>query len=281
MKHDRFGSACNPAFRCRHARSRNHDHASAVADRRVPVARHELPHLQAPARAELREAGVEHKNSSRTGSTPSPFVGEGGFDAKHRSRVRGSIRDEPLAFKVRGSNPFRRHSRCEASKSGAGCHFAAAIGLRSSLEGYTPTVPDWALDQHTLAGRKLGRGLDHFRREGAKLIPEPTEPDPYVEEAYRLWALSGTSEPYRWSADGAALFSFAPCSLPAKPFGVCRHFSSILLNNLVARGTGHQACAGLCRRKHFFSHHALGFTLGRFATAHQLRDPQSNHAVAF
>ena len=41
---------------------------------------------------------------------------------------------------------------------------------------------DFANDQHTLAGRKLGRGLD-FREEGAKLIPEPTEPDLYIEEA--------------------------------------------------------------------------------------------------
>jgi hypothetical protein len=34
-----------------------------------------------------------------------------------------------------------------------------------------------------------GRGLDHFRKEGAKLIPGPTEPDPYIEEAYRLWKI--------------------------------------------------------------------------------------------
>ena len=76
---------------------------------------------------------------------------------------------------------------CRAPKSRAGCHFAAAIGLRSLLEDFAPTIPDWANDQHTLAGRKLGRGLDHFRQEGAKLIPEPTVPDPYIEEAYRLW----------------------------------------------------------------------------------------------
>lgn len=56
------------------------------------------------------------------------------------------------------------------------------------LEGFAPTIPDWANDQHTLTGRKLGRGLDHFRKEGARLIPQPTEPDPYIEEAYRLWA---------------------------------------------------------------------------------------------
>ena len=35
----------------------------------------------------------------------------------------------------------------------------------------------------------MGRGLNHFRQEGARLIPEPTEPDLFVEEAYRLWTI--------------------------------------------------------------------------------------------
>ncbi|RXG96113.1 hypothetical protein [Bradyrhizobium zhanjiangense] len=78
---------------------------------------------------------------------------------------------------------------CRSPKSRAGCHFAAAIGLRSSLEGYAPTIPDSAYDQHTLTGKKLGRGLDHFRKEGAKLVPPPTAADPYEDEAYRLWAI--------------------------------------------------------------------------------------------
>lgn len=78
---------------------------------------------------------------------------------------------------------------CRSPKSRAGCHFVAAIGLRSMFEGYVPAIPDWANDQHTLGGKKLGRGLDHFRSEGAKLIPEPTAADPYEDEAYRLWAI--------------------------------------------------------------------------------------------
>jgi hypothetical protein len=45
------------------------------------------------------------------------------------------------------------------------------------LEDYAPEVPDWALDMHTLEGKAMGRGLDHFRSEGTKLIPPPTEPD--------------------------------------------------------------------------------------------------------
>ena len=49
-------------------------------------------------------------------------------------------------------------------------------------------------DQHTLAGKKLGRGLDHFRSEGAKLVQPPTEPDPYIEEAYRLWQIKQQSK---------------------------------------------------------------------------------------
>jgi hypothetical protein len=69
----------------------------------------------------------------------------------------------------------------------------AAIGLRSQLEAFEPEVPEWANDQHTLEGSKLGRGLDHFREHGAKLVPPPTEPDLYESEAYRLWELKQRS----------------------------------------------------------------------------------------
>jgi replication-associated recombination protein RarA len=81
-----------------------------------------------------------------------------------------------------------------APKSRAGCHFGAAIGLRSLLEDYKPTIPDFAFDQHTGKGKAMGRGLKHFREEGAKLVPEPTAPDPFIEEAYRLWAIKQGEE---------------------------------------------------------------------------------------
>jgi hypothetical protein len=90
-------------------------------------------------------------------------------------------------------NAIRLMSR--ARKSREGDHFAAAIGLRSLLEGYARTIPDWANDQHTLAGRKLGRGLDHFRSEGARLIPPSTGDDPYEDEAYRLWVIRQRGRP--------------------------------------------------------------------------------------
>jgi len=54
---------------------------------------------------------------------------------------------------------------CRAAKSREGDHFAAAIGLRSQLENYVPVIPDFAVDQHTLEGRKLGRGLTTSARK--------------------------------------------------------------------------------------------------------------------
>jgi replication-associated recombination protein RarA len=83
---------------------------------------------------------------------------------------------------------------CRSPKSRAGCHFAAAIGLRAQLEGYVPEIPDFALDMHTMNGKAMGRGLDHFRAEGAKLIPPPTADDPYEDEAYRLWSIKQRSK---------------------------------------------------------------------------------------
>jgi replication-associated recombination protein RarA len=43
-------------------------------------------------------------------------------------------------------------------------------------------IPDFALDKHTLRGKRLGRGFDHFFAEGGKLANEAGE-DPYREQA--------------------------------------------------------------------------------------------------
>lgn len=70
-----------------------------------------------------------------------------------------------------------------AAKSREGDHFCIVTGLKSLLDGYKPSIPDCAKDMHTQEGRRMGRGIDHFLTEGTKLIPEPTEPDTYADEA--------------------------------------------------------------------------------------------------
>jgi len=46
-------------------------------------------------------------------------------------------------------------------------------------------IPDYALDMHTLRGKKMKRGLDHFFSEGTKLSNEPLE-NPYKEKAEQI-----------------------------------------------------------------------------------------------
>jgi replication-associated recombination protein RarA len=44
-------------------------------------------------------------------------------------------------------------------------------------------IPDYALDMHTIRGRKMGRGLKHFFAEGAKLENQAFE-DQYEKQAF-------------------------------------------------------------------------------------------------
>jgi replication-associated recombination protein RarA len=46
-------------------------------------------------------------------------------------------------------------------------------------------IPDYALDMHTLRGRKLGRGIEHFFAVGNTLENE-TFPNPYTQKAKEI-----------------------------------------------------------------------------------------------
>lgn len=81
-----------------------------------------------------------------------------------------------------------------APKSRQGDHFHVVAGLQAQLEGYVPEIPDFALDGHTLAGKRMGRGLQFFRDESTRLSPPPAEADKYEGEAYRLWQLKARLE---------------------------------------------------------------------------------------
>ena len=60
-------------------------------------------------------------------------------------------------------------------------------------EDKKPAIPDYALDMHTLAGKKMGRGLEHFCSEGTKLSNEPLE-NPYKEKAKQTLIKYGGSK---------------------------------------------------------------------------------------
>lgn len=66
-------------------------------------------------------------------------------------------------------------------------------------------IPDYALDMHTVRGKRRGRGIDHFLDDAAKVEPEAAE---YlaVEEKYRervrLLYRNGVQEPPRPKSEG-------------------------------------------------------------------------------
>ncbi|MBA4033195.1 MAG: hypothetical protein C0480_01125 [Bradyrhizobium sp.] len=99
-------------------------------------------------------------------------------------------------------NAIRMMAR--AAKSREGDHFQAAVGWAAILEGAVPVIPDWANDQHTLQGRRLGRGLQHFREVSTLLVP-PAPKDAYEDDAYRLWALRQQGKQYdKLNLEGAS-----------------------------------------------------------------------------
>ncbi len=53
-------------------------------------------------------------------------------------------------------------------------------------------VPNWAVDQHTMRGKSLGRGMEHFLTEGVMLENRGPVPDPY--EAAAMEILSRTKD---------------------------------------------------------------------------------------
>jgi replication-associated recombination protein RarA len=72
---------------------------------------------------------------------------------------------------------------CRSEKSRLGDDFCITAYKTHDLI----PVPDVAKDKHTEAGRKMGRGYEHFFAEGSKLDREsPSVDNPYVEESHML-----------------------------------------------------------------------------------------------
>lgn len=81
---------------------------------------------------------------------------------------------------------------CRSPKSREADHFQCVIYGRRA-EGKRLDIPDWAFDKHTRRGRKMGRGIDHFREQAAQLNPAP-EKDEYEDEAYTYWKRAEAGE---------------------------------------------------------------------------------------
>lgn len=76
---------------------------------------------------------------------------------------------------------------CRSPKSRLGDHFQAACGKPVKL-GTPYEVPEYAFDKHTIRGRKMNRGLAHFRESSAQLSPLSDVDDQYEDRAYEVWA---------------------------------------------------------------------------------------------
>ncbi|MBA7611818.1 hypothetical protein ES703_19049 [subsurface metagenome] len=85
-----------------------------------------------------------------------------------------------------------------SKKSRVADHMICAI-LQEREQGILRLeIPDVALDMHTRKGRNLGRGLSHFKEEGAKLRNKDINiEDPYEDLSYELEASENVKK-IRW-----------------------------------------------------------------------------------
>jgi hypothetical protein len=93
--------------------------------------------------------------------------------------------DKPGRWRMMVGNAIRQ--MCRTTKSREGDHFNLAIGVPNLSKQKIPVIPDYAYDKHTLKGRKMGRGMQHFREEATKLVNgSQPQADLYEDESYRV-----------------------------------------------------------------------------------------------
>lgn len=62
------------------------------------------------------------------------------------------------------------------------------IVIKNFAMGYVPEIPDIALDKHTVRGKEMGRGSEHFLHEASKVIPQANVSNTYKEEYEKIIA---------------------------------------------------------------------------------------------
>ncbi|MEO5298297.1 hypothetical protein [Enterococcus cecorum] len=60
------------------------------------------------------------------------------------------------------------------------------IVIKNFAMGYVPEIPDIAFDKHTIRGKKMGRGSEHFLNEASIVIPQKKVDNHYKEEYAEL-----------------------------------------------------------------------------------------------
>lgn len=69
------------------------------------------------------------------------------------------------------------------------------VSSQAFIQGEKLPIPDYALDNHTRAGKRLGRGVDFWLEHGCLLANPAALDNPYKNEAERLWAEGKTDAP--------------------------------------------------------------------------------------
>ena len=86
---------------------------------------------------------------------------------------------------------------CNGKKTRAADDFQCVV-RREREAGKRLEIPDYALDKHTVRGRKMGRGFDHWQKEGCELKDEDTSINQWRERADKL----------RQKGEGGKLFEY-------------------------------------------------------------------------
>lgn len=72
--------------------------------------------------------------------------------------------DRPLFF----LHAIRYLCRCKKERTS---DYIKNIIMRENAAGIVPAIPDYAMDMHTMEGRKMGRDVFYFLKEGCKVEP--------------------------------------------------------------------------------------------------------------
>jgi len=75
---------------------------------------------------------------------------------------------------------------CRSPKTRLADHFQRYITQRWMTEEAWE-IPDYAFDHHTGKGKRMGRTLEFWLKEGCLLIPKADIPNPYEQHAAELW----------------------------------------------------------------------------------------------